>query len=88
MPQQLKYLPKATDLLSRMMQSVEHLSGDTTEYAYTPADRLESKVRTGQVAYSWYYKYNLDGGRHVVERADALHSERVDEYVLILYRDD
>jgi hypothetical protein len=38
------------------MQSVEHLSGDTTEYAYTPADRLESKVRTGQVAYSWYYK--------------------------------
>jgi hypothetical protein len=40
------------DLLGRVEKSVERPSGDTTVYAYTPAGRLESEVRTGQVAYS------------------------------------
>ena len=66
--------------LGRVVQSVERPSGDTTVYAYTPAGRLESEVRSGQVAYSRYYKYNLDGSRHMVERDDMLNCEHVDVY--------
>ena len=49
-------------------------------YTYTPAGRLESEVREGQVWYSRYYKYNLDGSRHTVERDDMLNGEHVDVY--------
>jgi len=59
---------------------VERPSGDTTVYAYTPAGRLESEVREGQVWYSRYYGYNLDGSRHTVERNDMLNGEHVDVY--------
>jgi YD repeat-containing protein len=68
------------DLLGRVVQSVEYPSGDKTEYAYTPAGRLESEVREGQVWYRRYYKYNLDGSRHTVERDDMLNGEHVDVY--------
>jgi YD repeat-containing protein len=54
------------DLLGRVVQSVERPSGDTTVYTYTPAGRLESEVRAGQVWYSRYYGYNLDGSRALV----------------------
>ena len=37
------------DLLGRVERSVERPSGDTTIYTYTPAGRLESEVRAGQV---------------------------------------
>jgi len=53
---------------------------DTTVYAYTPAGRLESEVREGQVWYSRYYAYNLDGSRHTVERNDMLHGTHRDVY--------
>jgi YD repeat-containing protein len=68
------------DLLGRVVQSVEYPSGDKTEYAYTPAGRLESEVREGQVWYRRYYGYNLDGSRHTVERDDMLNGEHVDVY--------
>jgi hypothetical protein len=51
------------DLLGRIERSVERPSGDTTVYTYTPAGRLESGARAGQVRYSRYYAYNLDGSR-------------------------
>jgi YD repeat-containing protein len=38
------------DLLGRVVQSVEYPSGDKTEYAYTPAGRLASEVRSRK----WY----------------------------------
>ena len=72
------------DLLGRVVQSVERRPDDpgtdTTVYAYTPAGRLESEVREGQVWYRRYYKYNLDGSRHTVERDDMLNGEHVDVY--------
>ena len=68
------------DLLGRVEKSVERPSGDTTVYAYTPAGRLESEVREGQVAYSRYYEYNLDGSRSFVRRDDAVHGTHADEY--------
>jgi hypothetical protein len=49
-------------------------------YTYTPAGRLASEVRTGQVWYSRSYEYNLDGSRRVVERDDMLNGEHVDVY--------
>jgi YD repeat-containing protein len=69
------------DLLGRVVQSVERPSGDTTVYAYTPAGRLESEVRKGQVWYSRYYGYNLDGSRATVMRDDALNGTHWDVYV-------
>ncbi len=68
------------DLLGRVEQSVERPSGDTTVYAYTPAGRLESEVREGQVAYSRYYAYNLDGSRQWVLREDAVNGSHWDVY--------
>ena len=68
------------DPLGRVVQSVERPSGDTTVYAYTPAGRLASEVREGQVWYRRYYGYNLDGSRHTVERDDMLNGEHVDVY--------
>jgi len=68
------------DLLGRVVQSVEYPSGDTTVYAYTPAGRLESEVREGQVWYSRYYGYNPDGSRHTVVRNDMLNGAHVDVY--------
>jgi len=72
------------DLLGRVVQSVERRPDnpgtDTTVYAYTPAGRLESEVRKGQVWYSRYYAYNLDGSRHTVERNDMLHGAHRDVY--------
>lgn len=68
------------DLLGRVASSVERPSGDTTVYAYTPAGRLASEVRTGQVAYRRSYEYNLDGSRHTVERNDMLHGAHRDVY--------
>ena len=68
------------DLLGRVVQSVERPSGDTTVYAYTPAGRLESEVRAGQVWYSRYYGYNLDGSRAMVMRDDALNGTHWDVY--------
>jgi YD repeat-containing protein len=72
------------DLLGRVEKSVERRPDnpgtDTTVYTYTPAGRLESEVRTGQVAYSRFYKYNLDGRRAWVERDDALNGRHRDEY--------
>jgi len=67
-------------LLGRVVQSVERPSGDTTVYAYTPAGRLESEVRAGQVWYSRYYGYNLDGSRAMVMRDDALNGTHWDVY--------
>jgi len=49
-------------------------------YTYTPAGRLESEVREGQVWYSRYYKYNLDGSRAMVMRDDALNGTHWDVY--------
>ena len=63
-----------------MTQSVERPSGDTTSYAYTPAGRLASEVRTGQVAYSRSYGYNPDGSRVSVMRDDALNGSHWDFY--------
>lgn len=60
------------DVLGRVIRSVERPSGDTTTYTYTPVGRLESEVRTGQVAYSRSYGYNPDGSRASVLREDAL----------------
>ncbi len=37
-------------------------------------------MREGQVWYSRYYEYNLDGSRHTVERDDMLNGEHVDVY--------
>ncbi|GBC92280.1 hypothetical protein HRbin15_00745 [bacterium HR15] len=68
------------DLLGRVVQSVERPSGDTTVYTYTPAGRLESEQRTGQVAYSRVYEYNLDGSRRSVYRNDALNGAHHDFY--------
>jgi hypothetical protein len=72
------------DLLGRVVQSVERRPDnpgtDTTVYVYTPAGRLESEVRKGQVWYSRSYKYHLDGSRHTVERDDMLNGEHVDVY--------
>jgi len=68
------------DLLGRVEKSVERPSGDTTVYAYTPAGRLESEVREGQVAYSRYYAYNLDGSRQWVLREDAVNGSHWDVY--------
>jgi hypothetical protein len=68
------------DLLGRIEQSVERPSGDTTVYTYTPAGRLESEVRAGQVWYSRYYGYNLDGSRQWVLRDDALNGTHWDVY--------
>jgi hypothetical protein len=59
---------------------VERPSGDTTVYAYTPAGRLESEARAGQVWYSRYYAYNLDGSRAMVMRDDALNGTHWDVY--------
>jgi len=59
---------------------VERPSGDTTKYAYTLAGRLESEVREGQVRYSRYYGYNLDGSRAMVMRDDALNGAHWDVY--------
>jgi hypothetical protein len=49
-------------------------------YTYTPAGRLESEVREGQVWYSRYYGYNLDGSRAMVMRDDALNGTHWDVY--------
>jgi len=49
-------------------------------YTYTPAGRLESEVREGQVWYSRYYGYNLDGSRAMVMRDDALNGTHWDMY--------
>jgi len=68
------------DLLGRVEQSVERPSGDTTVYTYTPAGRLESEVRAGQVRYSRYYAYNLDGSRQWVLREDAVNGTHWDVY--------
>ena len=72
------------DLLGRVVQSVERRPDnpgtDTTVYGYTPAGRLASEVRTGQVWYSRSYEYNLDGSRHTVERNDMLHGAHRDVY--------
>ena len=68
------------DLLGRVERSVERPSGDTTVYTYTPAGRLESEVREGQVRYSRYYGYNLDGSRAMVMRDDALNGAHWDVY--------
>jgi len=68
------------DPLGRVVQSVERPSGDTTVYAYTPAGRLESEARAGQVWYSRYYAYNLDGSRAMVMRDDALNGTHWDVY--------
>jgi YD repeat-containing protein len=68
------------DLLGRVEQSVERPSGDVTAYTYTPAGRLASEVRTGQVAYSRSYTYNPDGSRQSVYRNDALNGEHHDFY--------
>lgn len=68
------------DLLGRVVESVERPSGDTTTYTYTPAGRLESEVRTGQVAYSRSYAYNPDGSRAFVDRTDALNGTHWDFY--------
>jgi hypothetical protein len=68
------------DLLGRIEQSVERPSGDTTVYTYTPAGRLESEVRAGQVRYSRYYAYNLDGSRQWVLREDAVNGLHWDMY--------
>jgi YD repeat-containing protein len=68
------------DLLGRVEQSVERPSGDTTVYTYTPAGRLESEVRAGQVRYSRYYAYNLDGSRAMVMREDAVNGQHRDVY--------
>jgi len=72
------------DLLGRVVQSVErhpdNPGTDTTVYTYTPAGRLESEVREGQVAYSRYYGYNLDGSRAMVMRDDALNGTHWDMY--------
>ena len=68
------------DLLGRVETSVEYPNGDKTVYAYTPAGRLESEVREGQVWYSRSYEYHLDGSRHTVERNDMLHGAHRDVY--------
>jgi YD repeat-containing protein len=68
------------DLLGRIEKSVERPSGDTTVYTYTPAGRLESEVREGQVWYSRYYGYNPDGSRAMVMRDDALNGTHGDVY--------
>jgi len=72
------------DLLGRVVQSVERRPDnpgtDTTVYGYTPAGRLASEVRTGQVWYSRSYEYNLDGSRRVVECNDMLHGAHRDVY--------
>ncbi len=68
------------DLLGRVEQSVERPSGDTTVYSYTPAGRLGSEVRTGQVAYRRVYQYNLDGSRQWVEREDVVNGTHWDVY--------
>ena len=68
------------DLLGRVVQSVERPSGDVTSYAYTPAGRLESEGRTGQVAYSRTYAYNPDGSRDFVIRDDAVNGSHWDLY--------
>ena len=59
---------------------MERPSGDTTKCAYTLAGRLESEVREGQVWYSRYYGYNLDGSRAMVMRDDALNGAHWDVY--------
>ena len=56
------------------------MNRDVTTYAYTPAGRLESEQRTGQVAYSRVYEYNLDGSRRSVYRNDALNGAHHDFY--------
>ena len=68
------------DPLGRVVQSVERPSGDVTSYAYTPAGRLESEGRTGQVAYSRTYAYNPDGSRDFVIRDDAVNGSHWDFY--------
>jgi YD repeat-containing protein len=68
------------DPLGRVVQSVERPSGDTTVYTYTPAGRLESEARAGQVWYSRYYAYNLDGSRQWVLREDAVNGTHWDVY--------
>jgi hypothetical protein len=70
----------ADNPLGIVIQSVERPSGDTTVYAYTPAGRLESEVREGQVAHSRYYGYNLDGSRQWVLREDAVNGSHWDVY--------
>jgi hypothetical protein len=70
----------ADNPLGIVIQSVERPSGDTTVYAYTPAGRLESEVREGQVAHSRYYGYNLDGSRQWVLRDDAVNGLHWDMY--------
>lgn len=69
------------DLLGRVVQSVERPSGDTTVYTYTPAGRLGSENRTGQVWYQRHYVYNRDGSRQRVYRHDVLNGEHNEEYV-------
>jgi hypothetical protein len=69
------------DLLGRIEKSVERPSGDTTIYTYTPAGKLESEVREGQVRYSRFYKYNLDGSRAMVMRDDAVNGSHWDMYI-------
>ncbi|GIV06823.1 MAG: hypothetical protein KatS3mg017_0025 [Fimbriimonadales bacterium] len=68
------------DLLGRVVQSVERPSGDVTAYTYTPAGRLESEGRTGQVAYSRSYAYNPDGSRAFVMRDDVVNGTHWDFY--------
>ncbi len=68
------------DLLGRVVQSVERPSGDVTAYTYTPAGRLASEVRTGQVAYSRSYAYNPDGSRAFVMRDDVVNGTHWDFY--------
>ncbi len=68
------------DLLGRVEQSVERPSGDTTVYTYTPSGRLQTEERTGQVAYSRKYEYNVDGSRRSVYRVDSLNGEHHEVY--------
>jgi YD repeat-containing protein len=68
------------DLLGRVEQSVERPRGDVTAYTYTPAGRLESEGRTGQVAYSRTYAYRPDGSRDFVIRDDAVNGSHWDVY--------
>lgn len=69
------------DRLGRVVQSVERPSGDTMVYTYTPAGRLGSENRTGQVWYQRHYVYNRDGSRQRVYRHDVLNGEHNEEYV-------
>ncbi len=46
----------------------------------SPIGRLQSEVRTGQVAYLRNYEYNPDGSRYSVSRSDALNGSHWELY--------